>query len=120
MIKLVDLLNELDKPEQMYVSGFSPENYDMDFLKKGYRMTGTTIDPETGKSTSNVEQVADFKRISNMLGEMLQEIRPLRGLIGEQPYIKTIRTQSAELVEHLNKAQALSKSLKGYLKRIQS
>ena len=120
MIKLVDLLNEADKPENIYVPGYSLENDDMDFLKKGYRMTGTTIDPETGKSTSNVEQVADFKRISNILGEMLQEIRPLRGLVGEQPYVKTIRTQSAELVEYLNKAQALSKSLKGYLKRIQS
>jgi hypothetical protein len=115
MIKLIDLLNEVEKPENIYVPGSSPEEEDREFLKKGYRMTGTTIDPETGKSSSNVEQIAQFNKISNELSDIMAQIRPLKRLIArkEDELLKQIKAKATNIVSDLRKAQTAINDLSG-------
>jgi len=117
MIKLAELLNELDKPEQMYVPGFSPEEQDKEFLKKGYRMVGTTIDPETGRSSSNVEQIAQFNKISNELSSIMKQIRPLKRLIAgkEDMLLRQIKNKATDIVSDLGKAQTAINDLSGLI-----
>jgi hypothetical protein len=117
MIKLAELLNELDKPEQMYVPGFSPEEQDKEFLKKGYRMVGTTIDPETGRSSSNVEQIAQFNKISNELSSIMRQIRPLKRLIAgkEDMLLRQIKNKATDIVGDLGKAQTAINDLSGLI-----
>jgi translation initiation factor 2 gamma subunit (eIF-2gamma) len=117
MIKLAELLNELDKPEQMYVPGFSPEEQDKEFLKKGYRMVGTTIDPETGRSSSNVEQIAQFNKISNELSSIMRQIRPLKRLIAgkEDMLLRQIKNKATDIVSDLGKAQTAINDLSGLI-----
>jgi hypothetical protein len=117
MIKLAELLNELDKPEQIYVPGSSPEEQDKEFLKKGYRMVGTTIDPETGRSSSNVEQVAQFNKISNELSDIMKQIRPLKRLAGseEDRLIKNIKIKATRIVSLLREAQTEINDLSGLI-----
>jgi translation initiation factor 2 gamma subunit (eIF-2gamma) len=120
MIKLVELLNELDKPENVYEPGYSPEEQDKEFLKRGYRMTGTTIDPETGKSSSNVEQLAQFERISNELSDIMAQIRPLKRLIAgkKDTLIKQIKTKATDIVSDLGRAQTAINDLKGFIEML--
>jgi translation initiation factor 2 gamma subunit (eIF-2gamma) len=117
MIKLAELLNELDKPEQIYIPGYSPEEQDKEFLKKGYRMVGTTIDPETGRSTSNVEQVAQFDEISNELSSIMKQIRPFKRLIAnkEDRLIQQIKIKATNIISDLGKAQTAINDLSGLI-----
>ena len=115
MIKLTDLINELDKPENMYTPGYNPEKEDKEFLKKGYRMAGTTIDPETGKSTSNVEYLADFNTISGNLSEIIKQVRPLKSLTGNDNLTKSIKNNSTELTKRLSEARRLANVLSGLI-----
>jgi len=117
MIKLAELLNELDKPEQIYIPGTSPEEQDKEFIKKGYRMVGTTIDPETGRSSSNVEQIAQFNKISNELSDMMKQIRPLKRLIArkEDTLLKQIKNKATDIVSDLGKAQTAINDLSGLI-----
>lgn len=118
MIKLAELLNELDKPENIYIPGSSPEEQDKEFLKKGYRMVGTTIDPKTGKSTSNVEQVAQFNKISNELSDIMKQIRPLKRLIArkEDILLRQIKNKATDIISDLGKAQTAINDLNGLIK----
>jgi hypothetical protein len=58
MIKLTDIIQELEKPKNLYSP--TPEE---EFFTKGYRTTVTNVDPETGKSESTVEYLPEFKKI---------------------------------------------------------
>ena len=58
MIKLTDIIQELEKPKNLYSP--TPEE---EFLTKGYRTTVTNVDPETGRSESAVEYLPEFKKI---------------------------------------------------------
>jgi hypothetical protein len=117
MIKLVDLLNEIEKPENIYNPGQSPEEGDMDFLTKGYRMTGTTIDPETGKSSSNVEHLAPFSKISNELGNIMKQISPLKRLTANKKdtLITDIKTKATDIISNLRTIQTAVNDLNGYI-----
>ena len=117
MIKLAELLNELDKPENIYEPGYSPEEQDKEFLKKGYRMSGTTIDPETGRSTSNVEQLAQFGKISNELSDIMKQIRPLKRLIArkEDVLLKQIKAMASGIISDLGSAQTAINDLSGLI-----
>ena len=120
MIKLVELLNELDKPENIYTPGYTPEEQDKEFLKKGYRMVGTTIDSETGKSTSSIEQIAQFDKISKNLSDMMAEIRPIAGLIVKEEDIalKQIKAKAMVAISFLGQAQKAVNNVKGLVKRV--
>jgi hypothetical protein len=122
MIKLVELLNELDKPENIYEPGYSPEEQDKEFLKKGYRMVGTTIDPETGRSTSNIEQLAQFGKISNELSDIMKQIRPLKRLIArkEDKLLRQIKAMATGIISDLGKAQTAINDLSGLIKILKS
>jgi hypothetical protein len=122
MIKLAELLNELDKPENIYVPGYSPEEQDKEFLKKGYRMVGTTIDPETGRSTSNVEQLAQFGEISNELSNIMKQVRPLKRLIArkEDKLLRQIKAMATSIISDLGKAQTAINDLSGLIKILKS
>jgi hypothetical protein len=115
MIKLTHLIKELDKPENIYTPGSSPEEQDKEFLKKGYRMVGTTIDPETGRSSSNVEQVAQFNKISNELSDIMKQIRPLKRLSGDEEdrLVKNIKIKATRIVSLLREAQTEINDLNG-------
>jgi len=72
MIKLTDLVNEIEKPENVYAPGQEPEE---DFDKKGFRLKGTTIDPTTGKSSSEVEYEPKLKQIAANLESYRDEFK---------------------------------------------
>ena len=117
MIKLINLLNEIEKPENIYVPGSSPEEQDREFLKKGYRMIGTNINPETGASTSNVEHIAQFGKISNDLSSIMKQIRPFKRLIArkDDELLKQIKAMAANIISDLGKAQTTINDLSGLI-----
>lgn len=73
MIKLQDLINELDKPQDVYSPGEGPETDS--FSKQGFRLKGTTVDPKTGTSSSTVEYEPDIKKIARSLEKYRDEFR---------------------------------------------
>jgi len=111
MIKLAELLNELDKPENIYAPGYTPKSADDELIQKGFRTTGTTINPETGTSTSVVEYLPKFDKIKRDLGSIAKEIRPFKFKSD-----KSIALVSTKLITSLNKAQELMGVLDGLLK----
>jgi hypothetical protein len=117
MIKLADLLNEIEKPENVYNPGQSPEEEDIDFLTKGYRMTGTTIDPETGKSISSVEYLASFSEINNELSSIMKQIRPFKRLIANEKdtLVTNIKTKATYIISNLTTIQTAINDLNGYI-----
>jgi hypothetical protein len=120
MIKLTDLLNEIEKPENIYTPGFSPEEEDKEFLKKGYRMVGTTIDPETGKSSSNVEHLAQFSKISNDLSNIMKQISPLKRLIPNKKdvLLTDIKDKATYIVSTLRQVQTAINDISGHIDMI--
>jgi len=102
MIKLTDLINELDKPKNIYTPGYNPEDDD-EFLQKGYKTTNTIINPETGTSTSDVEYLSDFDRIKVDIELFVKKMRTHK--FSADPDIAKVATQ---LVTSLNKANELT------------
>jgi hypothetical protein len=62
MIKLTDLLNEVDD----------------DLLDKGFKLGKATIDPETGSSTSDVTYLPAFEQIRRQALTMRKEFQPFK------------------------------------------
>ena len=48
MIKLTNILKELEKPSQVYTTNNPPEE---DFIQKGFKLSKPEINPETGSTT---------------------------------------------------------------------
>ena len=111
MIKLADLIKELEKPEQIYAPGYGPEDEDDDFLKRGFRTKGTTVDPETGAISSEIEYLPPFDKIKKDLGEMAKMIRPLKHMLDPD-----IADTSKKLITALNKARELTGVVDGLIK----
>jgi hypothetical protein len=111
MIKLTDLINELDKPKNIYAPGANPETPSDDFLQRGYRMTNTTIDPETGKTFSDVEYLPEFDRIKMEIGNFAKTFRTYK--FSSNPDIASVATK---LVTALNKADQLTTVLNNMVK----
>jgi hypothetical protein len=74
MIKLTDLLSEVEKPEQIYNPGQGSEE---DFNKKGFRLKSTKINPETGTSTSEVEYAPDLDRVAREIAGYKDKMQPV-------------------------------------------
>lgn len=111
MIKLAELLNELDKPEQIYTPGYNPKREDDDLIKKGFRTVGTVIDPETGRSSSDVEYLPKFDKLKRDLGDTARAVRPFK--FKSDPSIALV---TKKLITSLNKAQELMGVLDGLIK----
>ena len=92
MIKFKDLLNEIEKPESIYNPGQESED---DFDKKGFRFKKTTIDPATGRSTSEVEYEPDIEKIARSLEGYRNEFK-----IVSQSNVAEIK----ELAENIDEA----------------
>jgi len=111
MIKLISLLNELGKPENIYAPGVDPDAPSDDFLQKGFRLKGTTIDPETGKIVSDVEYLPEFDKIKMDIGNFAKTFRTYK--FSADPDIASVATK---LVTALNKADQLTTVLKEMIK----
>jgi hypothetical protein len=111
MIKLTDLINELGKPENIYAPGVNPEAPSDDFLQKGFRLKGTTVDPETGKLFSDVEYLPEFDKIKMDIGNFAKTFRTYK--FSADPDIASVATK---LVTALNKADQLTTVLNNMVK----
>ena len=111
MIKLTDLIKELGKPENIYTPGYTPKDPDDELIQRGFRTTGTTINPETGTSTSTVEYLPRFDQIKKDLGDTAKTIRPFK--FKTDPSIADV---AKKLVTALNKAQELTGVLDALIK----
>jgi hypothetical protein len=101
MIKLTDLLNELDKPENIYAPGESPKTDD--FLQKGFRIKGTSVNPETGTVTSDVEYLPAFEQVRRDLLKYRKEFQPFKfhpneSIAKTSKDLNTLLTKAANLV----------------------
>ena len=78
MYKLLEILKELEKPENIYAPGYKPsEEADDDFIKKGYK-TITTVNPETGRAESEVLYLPKFDEIRKNIIKDRKEIQPFK------------------------------------------
>jgi hypothetical protein len=111
MIKLTDLINELDKPKNIYAPGANPETPSDDFLQKGFRLKGTSINPITGASMSDVEYLPEFDRIKMEIGNFAKTFRTYK--FSSNPDIASVATK---LVTALNKADQLTTVLNNMIK----
>jgi hypothetical protein len=107
MIKLQDLINELGKPENIYSPGINPEEPSDDFLKRGFRLKGTSVNPVTGASMSDVEYLPEFDKIKMDIGNFAKTFRTYK--FSADPDIASVATK---LVTALNKADQLTTVLK--------
>jgi hypothetical protein len=111
MIKLTDLINELDKPKNIYAPGANSETPSDDFLQKGFRLKGTSINPVTGASMSDVEYLPEFDRIKMEIGNFAKTFRTYK--FSSNPDIASVATK---LVTALNKADQLTTVLNNMIK----
>lgn len=108
MIKLTDLIKEIDKPEQIYAPGYEPEAGTDDFIKRGFRTTKTTIDPETGASMSTVEYLPSFEKVRKDLLKYRKEFQPFK-FYPEESIAKTAKDLNTLLTKAANMVFALDK-----------
>lgn len=77
MIKLTDLISELEKPSQVYSPGFQPGKED-DLIQRGFKMSTPEIDPETGTVSSTVQYLPKFEQIRREVLKMRKEFQPFK------------------------------------------
>jgi hypothetical protein len=111
MIKLIDLL-ELEKPTNIYTPGEEPGDApEKDLMQKGFKLGKATIDPETGKSFSDVEYLPEFDKIKMDIGNFAKTFRTYK--FSADPDIASVATK---LVTSLNKADQLTTVLNNMVK----
>ena len=76
MIKLIDILNELEKPSQIYSPGQKPG--DEPLIQRGFELTPSEVDPETGTVTSTVKYLPKFEQIRRDVLKMRKEFQPFK------------------------------------------
>jgi hypothetical protein len=76
MIKLIDILNELEKPSQIYAPGQKPGNEPL--IQRGFELTQSEVDPETGTVTSTVKYLPKFEQIRRDVLKMRKEFQPFK------------------------------------------
>jgi hypothetical protein len=113
MIKLTDLINELEKPENIYNPGYGPEKTD-DFLKQGFRTKQSSVNPETGTVTSDVEYLPAFEQVRRDLLKYRKEFQPFKyhpneSIAKSAKDLNTLLTKAANLVFALDKMVELTK-----------
>ena len=77
MIKLTDIINELEKPKNIYAPGQEPKNDD-DMIQKGFSTSKPEIDPETGRISTNVTYLPKLKEMRIDLIKKRNEIKPFK------------------------------------------
>ena len=107
MIKLTDIIQELDVPTNIYASGIK-QSPDDEFMKTGMRMSKPIIDPETGASTSTVEYLPAFEKVRRDVLKMRKEFQPFKfssdpDIAKISKNINTHLTQVSQLVFALDK-----------------
>jgi hypothetical protein len=76
MIKLIDILNELEKPSQIYAPGQKPGNEPL--IQRGFELTSSEVDPETGTVTSTVKYLPKFEQVRREVLKMRKEFQPFK------------------------------------------
>ena len=76
-MKLLDIIKELEKPSNIYADEPGNDSGD-DFLKKGFKLSEPTIDPETGTVSSEVTYLPAFEKIRRDLIQMRKEFQPFK------------------------------------------
>ena len=76
MIKLIDILNELEKPSQIYSPGQKLGNEPL--IQRGFELTQSEVDPETGTVTSTVKYLPKFEQIRREVLKMRKEFQPFK------------------------------------------
>jgi hypothetical protein len=109
MIKLADILDEIYVE---YPRGYEPP--EDDFIMKGFRTGEPEIDPETGKSTSNVTYLPDLVKVYSELRDIRQnEIKPFL----DYPDNKEIADLSRRLYEAMYKVMKATDKLHSIIVR---
>jgi hypothetical protein len=116
MIKLIDLLNELEKPEQIYAPGQDPETAiaDDELMKRGFKLGKPEINPETGTSSSTVIYLPNFEQIRRQILSMRKEFQPFKfssnaDIAKVSKDINTNMTKLSQLIFALDKMIELQK-----------
>lgn len=77
MIKLINILNELEKPSRIYVSP-PPETEDDEIIQRGFKLGTSEIDPETGTVSSTVQYLPKFEQVRRDVLKMRKEFQPFK------------------------------------------
>ena len=78
MIKLSQLIKELEKPKQMYAPGYEPEGGTEKLISKGFTTSKPEINPETGSTTTYVQYLPKFKQMRIDLIQKRNELKPFK------------------------------------------
>ena len=102
MIKLKDLLDEA------YVQMPNGEEGDEELMKKGFKLSKPTIDPETGAVASDVEYLPEFENIRRQILTMRKSFQPFKYAANENvakvaKEINTNMTKLSQLIFALDK-----------------
>ena len=110
MIKLLRLI-ELEKPKNVYSSNYNTaEEPNDDFMQKGFKLKQTTIEPETGKASSEVEYLPGFGEDRRTLLMMRKSFQPHK--FSSNPEIATLaRNINTSLTKLSNAMFALEKMI---------
>ena len=73
MIKLKDLLDEA-----VYVQTPDGEEGDDTLMKKGFKLSKPTVDPETGAVSTDVEYLPEFEQIRRQILTMRKQFQPFK------------------------------------------
>lgn len=111
MIKLTDLINELERPKQIYASEYKPEKTEDDFIKKGFKLGEPEINPETGTVTTSVQYLPKFEEIRRDLIKKRKEFQPFK--FSSNPDIAKL---SKDINTNLTKLNNMIYALEGMIK----
>jgi hypothetical protein len=115
MIKLINILKELERPKNIYAPGVEPSDLgDEDLVKKGFKLGEPEIDPETGAVSSKVEYLPEFEEIRKYIIKKRKEFQPFK--FSSNPDvakiakdINTYMTKLSQLIFALDKIIELNK-----------
>jgi hypothetical protein len=113
MIKLTDLISELEKPKNIYNPGYESEPEDT-FIKQGFRTKPSSVNPETGAIMSDVEYLPAFEQVRRDLLKYRKEFQPFKFHPNESisktaKDLNTLITKAANLVFALDKMVELTR-----------
>ena len=78
MIKLINLIQELEKPKQIYAPGKEPNYPEDKFMQQGFKLGEPEIDPETGASVTTVTYLPRFENIRKDLMQKRKEFQAFK------------------------------------------
>jgi hypothetical protein len=97
MIKLINILKELEKPSQVYTTTNPPEE---DFIQKGFKLGKPEINPETGSTTTTVTYLPKFKQMRVDLIQKRNNIKPFK--FSANPDIVKVATEADRMIGKLS------------------